>query len=129
MKTKNFWGRLCPRLPRLYTKTMAALMICAALTVPAMASAAPGGSGDMWTLAQNLIADVYSNIAKISTALAGLMSAIAVIGVKLSGNQHKADQAWDWLKRIWVAWAIINGIGAFIAYISPYFTGLNRLTP
>ena len=32
-------------------------------------------------------------------------------------------------KRIWVAWAIINGIGAFIAYIVPFFSGYATLTP
>jgi hypothetical protein len=84
---------------------------------------------DMWTVAQSIIVDVYSKIAGISTVLAGLMSAVAVIGAKLSNNQHKVDQAWDWLKRIWIAWAIINGIGAFIAYIAPLFNGLATLTP
>ena len=43
---------------------------------------------------------------------------------KLSNNQHKVDQAWDWLRRIWIAWAVINGIGAFIAYVAPLFQGL-----
>ena len=33
------------------------------------------------------------------------------------------------LKRIWIAWAIINGIGAFIAYVVPLFDGLATLTP
>jgi phosphate/sulfate permease len=55
------------------------------------------------------------------------MSAVAVIGAKLSNNQHKVDQAWDWLKRVWIAWVIINAIGAFIAYIRPMFTGLNTI--
>ena len=73
--------------------------------------------------------DIYTHIATLSTALAGLMSAVAVLGAKLSNNQHKVDQAWDWLKRIWVCWAIINGIGAFIAYIAPKFSGLATLTP
>ena len=84
---------------------------------------------DMWTVAQTIIVDVYGKIAGISTVLAGLMSAVAVVGAKLSNNQHKVDQAWDWLKRIWIAWAIINGIGAFIAYIAPLFSGLATLTP
>ena len=123
MKTSNFWGRLCPRLPQIYTGTVTAFTMGAILAVPAFAAT------DMWAVAQNIIVDVYNHIAGISTALAGLMSAIAVIGVKLSGNQHKSDQAWDWLKRIWVAWAIINGIGAFIAYVTPQFAGLNTLTP
>ncbi len=30
-------------------------------------------------------------------------------------------------KRIWIAWAIINGIGAFLAYITPLFDGYATL--
>ena len=133
MKTKLIRGQKRPHLPRLCLHTMMALMLCAALTIPALASpspsAAPTAAKDMWTVANGLIVDVYTHIAGISTVLAGLMSAVAVIGAKLSSNQHKVDQAWDWLKRIWIAWAIINGIGAFIAYISPFFSGLSTLTP
>ena len=98
-------------------------LITVLLLVPAFAV------DDMWIVAQTIIVDVYSKIAGISTVLAGLMSAVAVIGAKLSNNQHKVDQAWDWLKRIWIAWAIINGIGAFIAYVAPLFSGLATLTP
>ena len=93
------------------------------ILLPMSASAAT----DMFTKANEIIKDVYTKVAGISTVLAGLMSAVAVIGAKLSNNQHKVDQSWDWLKRIWVAWAIINGIGAFIAYIRPLFTGLNTI--
>jgi uncharacterized membrane protein len=82
---------------------------------------------NMWVVAENIIRDVYAKVAGISTVLAGLMSAVAVIGAKMSNNQHKVDQAWDWLRRIWIAWAVINGIGAFIAYIRPWFNGLNTL--
>ena len=99
------------------------MLLTAVLTVPALAV------DDMWTVANRIIVDVYSKIAGISTVLAGLMSAVAVVGAKLSNNQHKVDQAWDWLKRIWIAWAIINGIGAFIAYVAPLFNGLATLTP
>jgi hypothetical protein len=83
---------------------------------------------NIWVKGKALIIDIYNQIVGISTVLAGLMSAIAVIGAKLSNNQHKVDQAWDWLRRIWIAWAIINGIGAFIAYITPLFDGLHTLT-
>lgn len=82
---------------------------------------------DMFEVADNIIRDVYTHIAGISTILAALMSAIAVIGAKMSNNQHKVDQSWDWLKRIWIAWAVINGIGAFIAYVVPLFEGYNVL--
>ena len=30
---------------------------------------------------------------------------------------------------LWIAWMIINGIGAFIAYVTPLFSGLATLTP
>ena len=81
----------------------------------------------MWTAANRIIKDVYTKIAGVSTVLAGLMSAVAVIGAKMSGTQQKADQAWDWLKRVWLAWVIINGIGAFIAHVRPLFNGLATL--
>lgn len=82
---------------------------------------------DMWTAADRIIKDVYSKIAAISTVLAGLMSAVSVIGAKMSGTQQKAGSAWDWLKRVWLAWIVVNGIGAFIAYVRPLFDGLATL--
>ena len=106
-----------------YRILLALTLLLALAVVPAAAAE------DMWTVANTIIVDVYGKIAGISTVLAGLMSAVAVVGAKLSNNQHKVDQAWDWLKRIWIAWAIINGIGAFIAYVVPLFDGLATLTP
>ena len=111
------------KLYRIYVSCLTLMLMLTALTVPALAV------DDMWTVANTVIVDVYSKIAGISTVLAGLMSAVAVVGAKLSNNQHKVDQAWDWPKRIWIAWAIINGIGAFIAYVAPLFNGLATLTP
>jgi len=102
---------------------MAVIALCACMMTPTLAL------DDMWTVANRIIVDVYGKIASVSTVLAGLMSAVAVVGAKLSNNQHKVDQAWDWLKRIWIAWMIINGIGAFIAYVTPLFSGLATLTP
>ena len=123
MKKGNLWERICSRLPMCYVQIMMAIVLCYSLTVPALAVE------DMWTVANRIIVDVYNKLAGISTVLAGLMSAVAVVGAKLSNNQHKVDQAWDWLKRIWIAWMIINGIGAFIAYVTPLFSGLATLTP
>ena len=111
------------KLYRIYLAALITLLLGSLLIGPAFAVE------DMWTAAGRIIKDVYAQIVSISTVLAGLMSAVAVIGAKVSNNQHKTDQAWDWLKRIWVAWVIINGIGAFIAYVSPLFSGLATLTP
>ena len=106
------------KLYRLYLVCLTLLIVSSMMMVPAFAVE------DMWTVANRIIVDVYNKIAGISTVLAGLMSAVAVIGAKVSNNQHKTDQAWDWLKRIWIAWAIINGMGAFLAYVRPLFDGL-----
>ncbi len=106
------------KLYRIYTVALVLLLLAAMTILPAAAV------DDMWTVANTIITDVYAKIAGISTVLAGLMSAVAVVGAKISNNQHKVDQAWDWLKRIWIAWAVINGIGAFIAYVRPFFSGL-----
>lgn len=105
-----------------YQISLIVLVVGVILLTPAFAAE------DMWTAANRIIVDVYNKIAGVSTVLAGLMSAVAVIGAKLSNNQHKVDQAWDWLKRIWIAWVVINGIGAFIAYIRPLFSGLATIT-
>ena len=110
------------KLVRCYIFIMALVVITLYISPDAIAVE------DMWTVADRIIKDVYARVAGISTVLAGLMSAIAVIGAKLSNNQHKVDQAWDWLKRIWIAWAIINGIGAFLAYIRPLFAGLATIS-
>lgn len=113
-------------MKKLYHTYLVCLLLLLALSLLAGSALAVE---DMWTVANHIIVDVYTKIAGISTVLAGLMSAVAVIGAKLSNNQHKVDQAWDWLKRIWIAWVIINGIGAFIAYVVPLFSGLATIEP
>lgn len=127
MKKKKMQKKIyyfCQTLPRKYATmiSMAALLlVCAS---PAYAVE------DIWTVGREIITDIYSQIAGISTVLAGLMSAVAVLGCKFSGGrQQRVDQSWDWLKRIWIAWAVINGIGAFIAYVAPLFSGLATLEP
>ncbi|MCL1835661.1 MAG: hypothetical protein FWG48_05815 [Oscillospiraceae bacterium] len=117
-----FQGHIGPKLYRYYIYIMAAVILVLCLSPTALAV------DNMWEVAHRIIVDVYNKIAGISTVLAGLMSAVAVVGAKLSNNQHKVDQAWDWLRRIWIAWAIINGIGAFISYVVPMFSGLATIT-
>ena len=94
------------------------LLLCFVLTTQVSAA-----GEDLFEVADKIIRDVYSHIAGLSTVLAALMSSVAVIGAKISNNNQKTEQAWDWLKRIWIAWAVIKGIGAFIAYITPLFDG------
>ena len=113
---KRFFYCIGPSLGRYYFFIMMAFLLALSLSATAFAV------DDMWTVANRIIVDVYEHIAGISTVL-------AVIGAKMSNNQHKVDQAWDWLRRIWVAWAVINGIGAFLSYVLPLFQGLATLDP
>ena len=94
----------------------------------ALSVSATSGVEDMWTVANRIIIDVYNHIAGISTVLAALMTTVCVVGMKLSNNQQKVDQSVDWLKRIWISWAIINGIGAFLAYVRQLLDGLATIT-
>lgn len=71
---------------------------------------------------------LYITVLLTTQVLAALMTTVCVVGMKLSNNQQKVDQSVDWLKRIWIAWAIINGIGTFLAYVRPLLSGLNTIT-
>lgn len=110
------------RLYQMYLAALSLVLVVAVMITPALAVE------DMWTVANRIIIDVYNKIAGISTVLAALMTTVCVVGMKLSNNQQKVDQSVDWLKRIWIAWAIINGIGAFLAYVRPLLTGLNTIS-
>ncbi len=126
---KKHLTHLSARFPRTCVRLLMVLVLALCLLCPASAAAEEAGGGeDMWTAANRIIVDVYNKIAGISTVLAGLMSAVAVVGAKISNNQHKVDQSWDWLKRIWIAWAVINGMGAFLAYVRPLFQGLATIS-
>ena len=74
------------KLYRFYTLCLLLLLCVSLFCVQAFAVE------DMWTAANRIIVDVYNKIAGISTVLAGLMSAVAVVGAKLSNNQHKVDR-------------------------------------
>lgn len=71
---------------------------------------------------------LYITVLLTTQVLAALMTTVCVVGMKLSNNRQKVNQSVDWLKRIWIAWAIINGIGAFLAYVRPLLSGLNTIT-
>lgn len=108
---------------KFYTLIMTLMWVMAAMTASAFAV------DDMWTVANRIIVDVYTKIVGISTVLAGLMSAVAVIGAKISNNQHKTDQAWVGSSAFGSHGPLLTGIGAFIAYVAPLFSGLATLTP
>ena len=58
------------------------------LTMPMMIVSA-FAVDDMWTVANKIIVDVYGKIVGVSTVLAGLMSAVAVIGANDGLRYHQ----------------------------------------
>jgi len=87
------------------------------------ALAAPAGGTTIWTKASEIMNDVYSQVVTIST-IAGVMTAsVALLLMNFSKNGKTVDESRAWLKRICITWAIINGLGFIMAYVTPFFQG------
>ena len=59
----------------------------------------------------------------ISTIAAVVTAAIALLMMNFSRSGRTVDESRAWLKRIIITWAIINGLGFIMAYITPFFEG------
>lgn len=104
------WGR------HLYTAFLTVTMT-AALSQPAFAA------DDVWTKAKSIMQDVYNQILGISTIAAIVTAATALLLMNFSRNGKTVDESRAWLKRIIISWAVLNGLGFIMAYITPFFTG------
>ena len=97
-------------------------VLCSALTaMPAFATAAAGTT--VWTKASEIMQDVYSQIISISTVTAVVCAAVALLLMNFSKNGKTVDDSRAWLKRIAITWAILNGLGFIMAYVTPFFQG------
>ena len=67
--------------------------------------------------------DVYSQIISISTVTAVVCAAVALLLMNFSKNGKTVDDSRAWLKRIAITWAILNGLGFIMAYVTPFFQG------
>lgn len=109
--------RLCRRLCQ--ASVTAALMgLCSV-----QAFAASTGGTTIWTKAQEIMSDVYGQVVTISTIAAVMTASIALLLMNFSKNGRTVDESRAWLKRICVTWAIINGLGFIMAYVTPFFQG------
>lgn len=78
---------------------------------------------DMWTQAETIMKDVYSKILGISTIAAIVTASVALLLMNFSKSGRTVDESRAWLKRIVISWAILNGLGFIMAYITPFFSG------
>lgn len=72
---------------------------------------------------QSIVADIYGQLVAISTIVAVTVASIALIVRMISRNQRAVDEATSWLKRIVVAWIVLNSLGFIVAYLQPLVAG------
>jgi len=77
----------------------------------------------MWDKANEIMKDVYSQILLISTIAAIVTAAVALLLMNFSKSGKTVDESRSWLKRIIITWAVLNGLGFIMAYVTPFFTG------
>ena len=77
----------------------------------------------IWTKANEVMKDVYSQILTISTIAAVVTAAVALLMMNFSRSGRTVDESRAWLKRIVITWIILNSLGFIMAYITPFFSG------
>ena len=75
----------------------------------------------IWEKAEEIMKDVYSQVLGISTIAAVVTAAIALLMLNFSKTDKTVTESRAWLKRIIITWAILNGLGFIMAYITPFF--------
>jgi len=105
------------RIPikHLYTAFLIPVLLAAG-ALPALAATT------IWTKANEIMKDVYTQILTISTIAAVVTAAIALLLMNFSKNGKTVDESRAWLKRIIITWAILNGLGFIMAWVTPFFT-------
>lgn len=90
------------------------LMACFTLSVSAAGTT-------IWQKAEEIMKDVYNQILAISTIAAVVTAAIALLMLNFSKSDKTVTESRAWLRRIIITWAILNGLGFIMAYITPFF--------
>ena len=101
------------------------LMSCLA---PVLCTPAYAASGTIWAKATEVMKDVYTQILGISTIVAVVTAAVALIMMNFSKSGRTVDESRAWLKRIAITWIILNSLGFIMAYVTPFFAG-GQYTP
>lgn len=83
----------------------------------------PASAATVWEKAGEIMQDVYKQILAISTIAAIVTASVALLMMNFSRSGRTVDESRAWLKRIIITWAILNGLGFIMAYITPFFSG------
>ncbi len=83
----------------------------------------PASAATIWEKANEIMKDVYGQVVAISTVAAVVTAAVALLLMNFSKSGKTVDESRTWLKRILITWAILNGLGFIMAYVTPFFAG------
>ena len=75
----------------------------------------------IWEKANEIMKDVYNQILLISTIAAIVTASVALLLMNFSRSGRTVDESRAWLKRIIITWAILNGLGFIMSYVTPFF--------
>ena len=75
----------------------------------------------VWEKANEIMKDVYNQILLISTIAAIVTASVALLMMNFSRSGRTVDESRAWLKRIIITWAILNGLGFIMSYVTPFF--------
>ena len=100
------------------TLYMAYLCVCLSAFL-----AQPASAATIWEKASEIMQDVYTQILTISTIAAIVTASVALLMMNFSRSGRTVDESRAWLKRIVITWAVLNGLGFIMSYVTPFFTG------
>ncbi|MDR0818890.1 MAG: fimbrial protein [Oscillospiraceae bacterium] len=100
----------------LYTAFLS-VSLSAVLVTPALAA------DTVWAKAAEIMKDVYNQILLISTIAAIVTASVALLLMNFSKSGKTVEESRTWIKRIVITWAILNGLGFIMSYITPFFSG------
>ena len=101
-------------------RTLYMAYLCACLSVFLIQ---PASAATIWEKASEIMQDVYTQILTISTIAAIVTASVALLMMNFSRSGRTVDESRAWLKRIVITWAVLNGLGFIMSYITPFFTG------
>ncbi|MEY8420026.1 fimbrial protein [Oscillospiraceae bacterium 44-5] len=90
---------------------------------PLLCQPVSAAGATIWTKANDIMKDVYTQILTISTIAAVVTAAVALLMMNFSRSGRTVDESRAWLKRIVITWIILNSLGFIMAYITPFFAG------
>ncbi len=120
MKQTN---KLHPKLPRkqfAWRKILCAGYLTAGLSIILCQQAS---AATVWEKASEIMQDVYKQILGVSTIAAIVTASVALLMMNFSRSGRTVDESRSWLKRIIITWAVLNGLGFIMAYVTPFFNG------